>query len=360
MIGFRALRLALTLVCTSCAHHPVASFAPIRASSRSVQNQRLYSSSNEDEVPIRAAVFQAHEKHLDNKAGNPLAVLTQVADSLRVASLHGVDIVVFPELFLSGGSGSKQNALDRESSELNIVGNIAGDLNVACVIGYAESMSEMESRIRDTGEGAKNGCYNSIAAFHNDGSRAGNHRSISTGSDFNTGIPFVESIPVGIRLQSGRKEVKVGLMCGSDVMSPEHCRNLARSGARILIAATTFGSNSHDANAVKFLPPARAMENEVPFLFANVGGSSAVIAPDGNFLVCAPKDDGDMPTDCGYLIPCEHGALYAADIELNPASSALRESIIEQWDVNPRVPDELAGGRSEKKFKGFGQGRSKK
>ena len=89
---------------------------------------------------VRAAVFQAPVSLSHSE--NPLEILTEVADSLRVASLHGVDVVVYPELYLSGPNNSK--ALDRESYELNIVGNMCGELNVACVIGYVEAVHESE------------------------------------------------------------------------------------------------------------------------------------------------------------------------------------------------------------------------
>ena len=52
---------------------------------------------NEDEAPrierIRAAVFQPPAPSDTN---NPLSILTQVADSLRIASLHGVDMYYSP------------------------------------------------------------------------------------------------------------------------------------------------------------------------------------------------------------------------------------------------------------------------
>ena len=272
---------------------------------------------------------------------NPLSILTQVADSLRIASLHGVDIVLFPELFLSCGS---EQALDREGYELNIVGNICQELNVACLIGYAESIHESELQNNNTNAEAQDerGMYHSIAAFNADGSRAGNYRSISSSNDddflFRTGQPFVESIPTLIQLpnrggdtiSTTAREIKVGLMCGNDVLIPEHCRNLVRSGTQAIFASTSFKND--DQLMVKCFIPTRAVENHVPFLFANYAqpketgvnelnnfvGSSAIVSKDGSYLVCAPKKEGDdLPIDCGYLIPCQIGALYAADIEIS-------------------------------------------
>ena len=328
---------------------------------------------------IRASVFQTPSP--SNKNNNPLSILTQVADSLRTASLHGIDIVLFPELFLSCG---ENKVLDREGYELNIVGNICQELNVACIIGYAESIHESELKNNKTN------AYNSIAAFNADGSRAGNYRSISDSNDdddflFRTGQPFVESIPTLIQLPnkggdtiSTTKEVKVGLMCGNDVLIPEHTLNLVRLGSQAIFACTSFKND--DLLVMECFIPTRAAENQVPFAFANYAqpteetgvnelnnfvGSSAIVSKDGGYLVCAPKKEGDdLPIDCGYLIPCQIGALYAADIEISIdiRKSSLISKSMEQWELIPRIPDTFdkqSKNEVEKKHvdgNGFGRG----
>ena len=71
---------------------------------------------------IRAAVYQTTcYPSSDTLSENPLAILTQVADSLRVASLHGIDVVIYPELFLTGGHSQHGQALDREDTKFNII-----------------------------------------------------------------------------------------------------------------------------------------------------------------------------------------------------------------------------------------------
>ena len=49
-----------------------------------------------------AAVFQPPAPSHSIK-NNPLGILTQAADCLRVASIHKIDLVFFPELYLTGG-----------------------------------------------------------------------------------------------------------------------------------------------------------------------------------------------------------------------------------------------------------------
>eukprot|EP01083_Nonionella_stella_P271352 919473_1 len=60
------------------------------------------SSSLKSVKKIRAAVYQCPAPPNDIEI-NILGILNQAADALRVASIHGVGIVLFPELFLTGG-----------------------------------------------------------------------------------------------------------------------------------------------------------------------------------------------------------------------------------------------------------------
>ena len=358
---------------------------------------------------IRGAVYQPPAPPSSSSAtcneNNPFEILTQVADALRVASMSGVDIVVFPELFLTGGPnncrGTMSASLDRECSELNVIGNLCGDLNVACVIGYAERNDETASNkngneINTCSDKMPSGIYyNSLAAYNADGSRAGNYQccatTTSSDDEFKTGHPFVEVIPISIQVPIKRqqpeketsslqpKEVKVGIMCGNDLMVPESSRHLVRCGAQLLLVSAAL--DKQRVKVAEHVVVTRAIENETPLLFANyvdrtsnddfgygnpkdeevssllsLIGSSAIIAQDGTDLVRAPQNEfDDMPNDTGYLLPCEAGALYAANIEifnhvdnsiavgsdtddakLHQSHRMLHNSI-KQWDLNPRI-----------------------
>jgi predicted amidohydrolase len=316
-----------------------------------------------------------------------------------MASLHGVDVVLYPELYLTGSNNASDGggtALDRESYELNIVGNMCAELKVACILGYAESIHKSElvnKKNGDDGDDESNNRYNSIAAFHADGSRAGNYRSVtattttttttikSTDMDNNyrKGSPFVEFIPLTIHLpnrnnllSNNERVIKVGMMCGNDIMNPEHSCHLVRNGAQALFAPCAFRNTESDRNVLKYVIPTRAMENHVPFIFANMMqsagtasgdtkegqaadcgdfvGSSAIISQQGEYLVCGPDEEGgDMPCDRGYLIPCNVGALYAADIDIDTSKSGVIQQSIDQWVLKPVLPDVDVDTRSNKK-----------
>jgi len=360
------------------------------------------------ETTIRAAVYQPP---IDDKMAaavsaaadeNPLSVLTKVADVLQLAARCGVDLVQFPELFMNGGlaetvvSGSSRAQLDRESYELNIVGNLCGELNVACVMGYAEAKHESDGG-STTNTGC--GCYSSLAIFHADGSRAGNYRCVhpcgdsTTGpSSFEKGHALVETMPISLQLPpkpvapslqeslslqpqktnataEPTRKVKIGAMCGGDLLVPEQVRHLARSGAELLVvSASLFDDSNHSHNQnqpsssqlVKHVLPTRCMENELPLVFSNYVndeknddgtddgtddiplpffvGQSAIVSRYGKELVRAPETlHGDMPSAEGYLLPCETGgALYAADIGMS-SSSSNTDASIKDWDITPRI-----------------------
>lgn len=367
-------------------------------------------------IPLRAAIYQSpipkNEKEEATSKENPLRILNEVADVLQMASRCAIDVVQFPELFLSRDLFSNEESLaplDRESYALNIVGNLCAELNVACCMGYAEAKHESEGPAKDSG------CYSSMAIFHADGSRAGNYRCLhpqdliyenkeTNNIVFEKGHALVEALPITLSLPTRpeaptlqesitlsqederaaktkpSREVKVGAMCGGDLSIPEHARYLASSGAELLAVSGSL-VDAKGSRVAQHIVPARCVENELPLLFSNYVvneedtpsqsfvGQSAIVAPNGAELVRAPDImDGDMPNDVGYFLPCETGgALYAADLEISvnrgKAPIGGVNSSTEQWEITPRI-DQLGGTNKENKGideKGFAneQSRSK-
>ena len=361
---------------------------------------------------IRAAVYQPPITATDDE--NPLAVMTKITDVLQLASRCSIDVVQFPEFFLNGGDfrnvvSGRSAPMGRESYALNIVGNLCADLNVACIMGYAEAKHESERSV-------SGGCYSSLAIFHADGSRAGNYRcvhplcdaSIDSEADisFEKGHSLVETIPISLKLperepaptaqestvkqnaatkattRTPGREIKVGAMCGGDLMVPEHARYLARAGATIFAVSGCLFDEDRNRNSnsgvVQHVVPTRCMENQLPLLFSNYVdsddrddedrgtlsfvGQSTIVSSDGTELVRAPKSlNADMPSDKGYFLPCETGgALYAADFEIRANDKRTKkgnvDSSIDEWDITPRINHVDHGGKKgtgKTKNKGF-------
>ncbi|GFH51513.1 hypothetical protein CTEN210_07989 [Chaetoceros tenuissimus] len=316
-----------------------------------------FASSISENKSLRVGVFQAPLPRRDN---NPISVLKQVAESLRVASISQTDFVLFPELFLSGLKETK--SFDRECYELNIIGNICEELNVACAIGYSEKkLNEEKTEMFGSPTTKKKNpgveSFNSVAVFNADGTRAANFRCTCASSDFLDAHPFVEVFPITLRLPSRkndeRKErnVKIGMAIGKEIWINEHLRHLKRSGAELLLSSCAFFQTDLDEEGPIFplesgIHQVRAIENHIPVVYSNYVGSddekqfsglSAIVDQSGNFLVEAPEsEDGDM-RDCGYLLPCEYGTLLAADITLDSTvdTNGLVSSS-DLWTVQPR------------------------
>src|SRR5215471_2588367 len=88
--------------------------------------------------------------------------VARAVDAIR--SYPEVDIVVFPELYLSGYRCRDLDALARplDGVELHAIANAAADVRTAVVIGFAERLAT--------------GVTNSVACFDADGSLAGVYR----------------------------------------------------------------------------------------------------------------------------------------------------------------------------------------
>jgi hypothetical protein len=142
------------------------------------------------------------------------------------------------------------------------------------------------------------------------------------------------------------REVKLGPMCGGDLLVPEHSRHLANSGAELL--AVSGSLLVEDTMVARHVLPTRSLETGLPLLLSNgvdseeaverrFVGMSAVLSGDGIEIVRAPETlSGDMPGDGGYFVPCSEngGGLYAADLEIRANSMGVSPS---DWDLTPNI-----------------------
>lgn len=390
------------------------SLAPVALDGVSVENMPW-----ESTIRIRAAVYQppkTDDNPLPGEENNPLTILTEIASVLQMASRCEIDLVQFPEYFLNGGTfesvvSRKSAPFDRDSSTLNIVGNLCAELKVACILGYVEK--EHKSEISPgKGDTMTLGCYNSLALFNADGSRAGNYRCVNpqdhsrsedqeapdNDSSLTTilkkGHPMIEIIPITLQLAdrellpslqqsitlqdteetpaktiSSKRKLKIGALCGGDLLAPEHSRHLTRTGAELLaVAGSVTNKNSRQQTGDKVLKcvlPTRSMENDIPLLFSNYVndeanddtveegpflGQSVIVSNYGDELVRAPSSThGDMPSSEGYFLPCEEArkgaALYAADLNVSVYNTSInnqlhswnnrRDASVTEWDLAP-------------------------
>jgi predicted amidohydrolase len=182
------------------------------------------------------------------------------------------DLIVFPELYLSGYvlDGIKELALHPGSPELQSIADIARENSTALIFGAPQ-------RVED-------GVANSAFCVDERGKVAAVYRKVQLfgGDESDAFVAGDELMVVGLC------GVKIGLMICFDVEFPEVARALALGGAELLVTISANMEPFGNDHAV--FCSARALENGLPHFYVNqvgpvgnlnfVGGSTAV-SPDG-------------------------------------------------------------------------------
>lgn len=214
-----------------------------------------------------------------DKAAN-LALVERVC---RAAALLASDVVVFPELFVTGYNlGERLRALAEplDGDSVGALSRIAREIGIAIVIGLPERDGES--------------LYNTAVALDASGRLLARHRKVFLFGDaekqlFCPGHSFDTFELCGQRC---------GLSVCYDLEFPEAAREVAWRGARVLFNPTANMTPYHEVPAT--LARARALENGLVVVYANLCGSegeqaytglSAIIAPDGTDLARAGRDE---------------------------------------------------------------------
>jgi predicted amidohydrolase len=315
-------------------------------------------------VKLRSAVFQGPSATEDVAAN-----LQTINDVLVEALAMGVDLVLFPELYLHGydaralvmrrlaldtslyGRISRGAALEGGAGlePLVRISDMARECGVAVAFGYCE-------------RGGKERFYNSCMLFDAEGSLVLNYRKthlwdageasgalsherrIFTPGDALPVADLVlpvarrgidERIPPRFKQKSSLRRaraitVRVGILICFDGEFPEPARCLAAQGAQIILLPTALGSGPVEVLTPNVTVPQRAAENHVFILYSNLTGPchprcgsrmfvgrSAVLGPDGYVVdgARAASDGGD--TSSVMLVADLDSAAYASCVTRN-------------------------------------------
>ena len=230
------------------------------------------------------------------------ATLAQLAPQVRDVSANlsrvktvldsskDTDLVLFPELFLSGYELGDAQAvcIDLDGPEVGVLREAARDNDTAIVVGAAERVT--------------NGVANSALCISRRGELAGVYRKTHLfGAEAGSYVSGDELVTVEL---DGRT---LGLMICFDVEFPEVARTLALRGADLLVTISANPEAFRRDHEV--FVPARALENGVPHLYVNrvgrqedisFGGGSTVIDPEGTVLAEAgPTGDELLHAEIG-------------------------------------------------------------
>jgi predicted amidohydrolase len=223
----------------------------------------------------------------DNKMNTLLAQLrptlrntSQNLETMRMvlAENDEADLVVFPELFLSGYTTSKPEelALDLEGPEVGAIARLARENSTAVIFGAPERSTV--------------GVANAAICVDRFGNIKGTYRKTHLfGTERDAYVAGNELLIVDL------DGVRAGIMVCFDVEFPEVARALVKAGANLLVTISAnmdpFGRD-HDVFAT-----ARALENGVPHLYVNqIGRGEAFTFAGGTMIVSA---DGDRLAEAG-------------------------------------------------------------
>ena len=216
---------------------------------------------------MQAAVYQSDGSNLSPQQRlNVLSAVLQEYSSL--------DLIVCPELFLSGYNAGENLPVYAEAENGPMAGKIAQlaqKTQTAIVYGYPE-------RDGDT-------LYNAANCFSTNGQLLAKHRKLLLppgfeSEYFTTGQGFTLFEVAGLRC---------GMIICYDVEYPESVRALTAAGAQVIIVPTALGEQW--GCVANQLIPTRAFENGVWIIYANHAGcengiqylgASCIAAPDGS------------------------------------------------------------------------------
>jgi nitrilase len=232
------------------------------------------------DTTMRIACFQGPAQ-ADTPQGN-LAVLARTAGEARAG---GADLLVVPELFLTGYAIGAE-AVGRLAEPVGGAGitearRIAAETGIALVFGYPER------------DGAQ--VYNAAVAIGADGAVLASYRKTHLFGDVDRAQFSAGAAAPGVFEIGG---LKAGLMICYDVEFPEAVRTLALRGADLAIVPTAL-MQPFDVVA-RTIVPARAYENQMFVAYANrcgreapfdYCGLSCVVGPDGSELARAGRGE---------------------------------------------------------------------
>src|SRR6476469_3051892 len=236
--------------------------------------------------------------------------LERLARIAKRASTEGVDLLVCPEMYLTGYNigidAVRELAETSDGTSAHAVAEMTRENSVAIIYGYPE-------------RGSEDVIFNSAQLFNEKGSPLANYRKTHLFGDLDHSMFCASDADSAVVELGGWR---MGMLICYDVEFPENARKLALRGADLIVAPT--------ANMVPFevvnttIVPARAYENQVYMAYANYCGGegeieycglSCVAAPNGSTAARAGADEeliiGEL--DHGLLTASRQATTYLID-----------------------------------------------
>ena len=221
-----------------------------------------------------------------------------------------LDLIVVPELFLSGYGNDKIIKKLKETKSgpsSKIIANICKTYSTSILYGYPEKY--------------KNKLFNSAQFINHKGEMLANHRKSM--------LPLTSK--ENVLFDKGKKEtllkykgLKIGMVICYELEFPELIRKLALKGAQIILAPTA--QSIYWPAASRYIARSRAFENSVYVVYTNFTGKmngiqflgeSKIIGPDG-LDICNAKHQEKLITgviDTKNIMKVRKKMPYLKDIQ---------------------------------------------
>lgn len=222
---------------------------------------------------------------MDPQLNKMEANIGQMADFIaRIATQQSVDIIVFPELSVTGYEGGprfSQMAQHVPGAVTNILGQHASEFGVYILIGMAVK------------EKVETVLYNSAVLIGPDGTPAAEYRKVHLQAEERLVFrPGYKIAPVETEVGT------IGIMLGWDLAFPEVARGLVLDGAEVILLPAAW--QAKDADMWRTLLVSRAYENAVFMAAANrigeepsytFAGQSAILGPTGEVMAALEEPE---------------------------------------------------------------------
>jgi predicted amidohydrolase len=214
--------------------------------------------------------------------GDVAANLAVVADAARRARDRGADLLVTPEMFVTGYNIGPLVAELAARPLVAAVAQVAADAGIAIVAGLPERLVD--------------GTVANTALFVDEtGAELARYRKTHLFSDLDRAL-FVAGTELGAPV--AYRGVRLSLLICYDVEFPEPVRAAARQGAHVVVVPTA--QMEPFAFVAETLIPVRAWENQVYVAYVNRSGQegdlryvgrSSIVAPSGEVLDAVPASE---------------------------------------------------------------------
>jgi 5-aminopentanamidase len=200
--------------------------------------------------------------------------LASIKNVANQAVEHGVDVLVFPELFTCGYDAGEQFAGLAERKDgpvFAIISELCKRLDIAICYGYAER------------DGART--YNSAQLVDNQGKSLLNHRKTHLYGDYEKQW-FSSGDEQG---SSARyRGITFSALICYEIEFPELARAHAQNGVNVILVPTATSLKNNPEKVVHLLVRARAAENNLFVIYVNHAAGAGLMEFNGNSLIAGP------------------------------------------------------------------------